>query len=191
MDLQTLLGAAYKDGMTLDEINAALESRDLIDRSEMTNQLAAQKRLLDKANSQVKGLQSQLVTAGTKETDYEQRIASLEERANKAERAGNIATHKASLLALGYDDALANETAEAIVDNNIALFMANQAKAMAARDQKNQDAQLKNTKPPAAGGTGGTPSRDFEKEIQEATNNHDFALARALMRAKAEAEQNK
>ena len=168
MDLQTLLGTAYKDGMTLDEINAALESRDLIDRSEMTNQLAAQKRLLDKANSQVKGLQSQLVNAGTKETDYEQRIASLEERANKAERAGNIATHKASLLALGYDDALATETAEAIADNNIALFMANQAKAMAARDQKNLDTQLKDTKPPAAGGNGGT--FDFAKAKADALN---------------------
>ena len=49
-DLQTLLGDAYKEGMTLDEINAALADRELMDKSEMDGYVP--KSLLDKANTE-------------------------------------------------------------------------------------------------------------------------------------------
>ena len=57
MDLKTLLGAAYKEGMTLEEVNAALADRDLMDKSEAeklaNNRAAATKRLLDAANQKL------------------------------------------------------------------------------------------------------------------------------------------
>ena len=52
MDLMTLLGDAYKENMTLDEINIALSGRDMIDRSELNANFVS-KKLFDKTASQL------------------------------------------------------------------------------------------------------------------------------------------
>ena len=48
-DIQSLLGDAYKDGMTIDEINTALAERELVDKSQYDGFVP--KSMLDKANS--------------------------------------------------------------------------------------------------------------------------------------------
>lgn len=193
MDLKTLLGSAYKENMTLAEIETALADRDMIDRTEAetmaTNRAAATKRLLDAANKKLAEEQQKNTATGTENANLLERIAALEEDKKTQTRLSNIATHKASLIAQGYTEELAAATAEALVDGNTAVVLANQGKFLEAKTEAIKEELMKNTKPPVGGGSGSGSTRDFEKEIKDATDNHDFALARALMREKAAAEK--
>lgn len=181
-DLRSLLGDAFKEGMTIDEINAALASRDFMDRSELAGNYVA-KSLFDTTASQLAAEKKKNKTAqdgaAQKETEWQQRVAALEESNKAFQRKSDIADTKASLLALGYDDALAGETAEAMVDGNMAKVLENQGKYKAALQQSLKDEGLKNTKNPASGGNGGT-AVDFAKAKEEALNDGNDALYFAL-----------
>lgn len=196
MTLQELLGQDYREGMTVEEITLALANRNLLDASEVekqvNNRTAAQKRLLDAANKKLADAQKQNTDANAQNADLLARIATLEEGAKADKRDKEIAQNKASLIAQGYDETLADETATAMADNDMAKILLNQGKYLKAREEAMREEMLKGTKPPAAGGSasGGT-SRDFEKEIKEAQATGNFALARALMREKEAAEQKK
>ena len=196
MTLQELLGTDYREGMTVEEITTALATRTLVDESQVdtlvNNRTAAQKRLLDAANKKLADAQKQNNDVNTQNADLLARISTLEEGAKADKRDKEIAQNKASLIAQGYDEALATETATAMADNDMAKILLNQGKYLKAREEAMREEMLKGTKPPAAGGAAaGGSSRDFEKEIQEAQAAHDFARARALMREKAAAEQKK
>lgn len=196
MTLQELLGSDYRDGMTVEEITTAIANRNFLDENQVetlvNNRTAAQKRLLDTANKKLADMQKQNNEANTQNADLLNRISTLEENAKADKRDKEIAQNKASLIAQGYDEALATETATAMADNDMAKILLNQGKYLKAREEAMREEMLKGTKPPAAGGAAaGGSSRDFEKEIQEAQANGNFALARALMREKAAAEQNK
>ena len=193
MDLKTLLGAAYKENMTLADIDLALADRELMEKSEVenivTSRTAATKRLLDAANKKLAEAQKKNTDAGNENAELLERITALETANKEAERNAGIAATKASLLAQGYDEALAADTAIAMADNNMAKILENQGKFLASKTQAIKDELLNGTKPPAGGGSGSGGTRNFEKEIQEANNNHDFALARALMREMEAAEK--
>ncbi len=158
MDLKTLLGDAYKEGMSHEEIDAALADRDLIDKSEAetlaTNRAAATKRLLDQANKKLAEATKKSNDAGAENANLLERINALEERDKENTRQATIAQHKASLIGLGYDDALATETATAMVDNDMAKIIVNQGKFQAAREQAMKEDLMKNTENPAGGGSG-------------------------------------
>ena len=56
MDLKTLLGDAYKENMTLDEINEALEGMNLVDPSTLPKSVS--KEVFDKTASSLRRLKS-------------------------------------------------------------------------------------------------------------------------------------
>lgn len=71
MDIKTLLGDAYKDGMTLDEINAALADKNFVDPTTLPK--SVEKTVFDKtaselakANKRVKELEEANMTADEK-----------------------------------------------------------------------------------------------------------------------------
>ena len=185
MDLRTLLGAGYKDGITVEEIEAALADRDLLDRSEaekmVTSRNAATQRLLDAANKKLAEATKKGTETGTELADALARIATLEATTKEAERTASIAATKASLIAQGYDDALAGETATAMADNNMAKILENQGKFLAARTQAIKDELLKGTKPPAGGGSG-SGKVDYDaakaKAVQEGNDLEYLRLCR-------------
>lgn len=158
MDLKTLLGAAYKDNMTLADVELALADRELLDKSEVDNivatRTAAQKRLLDAANKKVAEANQRNTAVGNENAELLERITALETAKKESDRNAGIAATKASLLAQGYDEALASDTAIAMADNNMAKILENQGKFLASKTQAIKDELLNGTKPPAGGGSG-------------------------------------
>lgn len=189
MDLMTLLGDAYKENMTLDEVNAALAGRDMIDRSELTANYVS-KKLFDKTASQLAEAKRQNGAQRTAADDLtaqlQERIATLENENKEAKRNASIAATKASLIAQGYDDALAAETATAMADNDMAKVLLNQGKYLAAREQAMKDELLKNTRPPAAGGNPSGAPVDFTKAKADALASGDDAAYMRLCREEME-----
>lgn len=86
-----------------------------------------------------------------------------------------VSTYKASYLALGYDEALAAATAEAITDGKMDVVFANQKKALEAQKQALKKEILEGTDRPPAGDPGG--ANDYSKQIEAAQAAGDVSAA--------------
>lgn len=188
--LTELLGDAYREGMTLEEVEAALANCDILTRTAAENlaaqRTAATQRLLNTANKKLSDAQKEKTTADNSLADALARIGVLEENEKVSQRTASIATTKASLIAQGYSEALASETAEAMVDNDMAKVLANQGKFLAEKTQAIRDELLQGTKPPAGGGsgTGGIDYKAAKEAALQAGNDLEY-----LRLSRLEAEQ--
>lgn len=167
MDLKTLLGANYREGMTFEEAAAALENVVVHTDEDVRTRFVA-KSIFDKTASELAAAKRNGTAAAAQaKTELEQameRIAALESESKEAKRNASIASLKASLLSQGYDDALAEDTATAMEDNNLAKIIENQGKFLASKTQAIKDELLKDTKPPVTGnGTVTLKKEDFAK----------------------------
>jgi hypothetical protein len=153
MNIKDLLKDAYKEGMTIEEINSALEGIELpTDNSAEIDRL---KNALSKSNSEAANYKKQLNEKLTAEElkakeDAEKWDALVKER-DELLREKTIAGHKAKYLALGYDEKLATETAEAMANGELDKVFANQKKHIESVEKKIRADVLKETPKPEGG----------------------------------------
>lgn len=165
MNIKDLLKDAYKEGMTLAEIETALKDIDLpTDNSAEIDRL---KTALSKSNSEAADYKKQLRDKMSEEErkakeDSEKYEEVVKER-DALLREKNILGYKAKYLALGYDEKLANETAEAMVAGELDKVFANQRKNNEALEKKIREEVLKETPKPEGGGGKTTSVEDIMK----------------------------
>ena len=188
--LSDLLGKAYKEGMTEDEISAALETVDQDNEAEVNRLKAA----LSKANSEAADYKKQL---RTKQTDDEAAAAAQKEEHDRLvqenadlKRSMALSERKAKLLAMGYDESLADETAAAMVDGDMDKVMANQSKYLEVQKKNIQADAMRKTPRPAAGDDGNGGSMDYAKKIAEAQASGDYTAAAYYTRLQAQEAAN-
>lgn len=153
MNIRDLLKDAYKEGMTLEEIETALESIDFpADNSDEVERL---RTALSKSNSEASDYKKQLRERMNAEEIKAKEEAEEKERFQKEHneliRKVAVYDNKAKLLSLGYDDTLATETAEAMADGNLDKVFANQKKHLDAVEKKVRSEILKETPKPDGG----------------------------------------
>ena len=187
-DLQTLLGDAYKEGMTLDEINAALADRELMDKSEMDGYVP--KSLLDKANTEAadykKKWRGALSDAEKKEQDEKEKQTAMENELNQLRRDSKIAAYEKNYLGLGYDEKSAKEIAEAMFDGEMDTVFMIQKKFQESKERAIKADLMKNM---STAPSGNQATVDYSKQIAEAQANGNMALAASLIRQQAEANK--
>ena len=155
MNIKDLLGDSYKEGMTIDEINTALEGIEMpTDNSAEIDRL---KNALSKSNSEAADYKKQLREKMSAEElkakeDAEKWDAIVKER-DALLREKTIATYKASYLSLGYEEHLAMATAEALANGELDKVFANQKKHNESVEKKIRADVLKST-PTHEGGNG-------------------------------------
>ena len=153
MNIRDLLKDAYKEGMTLEEIETALESIDL--PTDNSAELERLKNALSKSNSEAseykKQLREKMTADEVKAKEDAEAFEKLQEEHNALLKKVTISENKAQLLAIGYDDALASETAEAMVNGDLSKVFVNQKKHIEAVEKKVRSELTKNT-PKAVGG---------------------------------------
>lgn len=188
--LSDLLGKAYKEGMTEDEISAALETVGQGNEAEVNRLKAA----LSKANSEAADYKKQL---RTKQTDDEAAAAAQKEEHDRLvqenadlKRSMALSERKAKLLAMGYDESLADETATAMVDGDMDKVMANQSKYLEVQKKNIQADAMRKTPRPAAGDDGNGGSMDYAKKIAEAQASGDYTAAAYYTRLQAQEAAN-
>lgn len=188
--LSDLLGKAYKEGMTEDEISAALETVGQGNEAEVNRLKAA----LSKANSEAAEYKKQL---RTKQTDDEAAAAAQKEEHDRLvqenadlKRSMALSERKAKLLAMGYDENLADETAAAMVDGDMDKVMANQSKYLEVQKKNIQADAMRKTPRPAAGDDGNGGSMDYAKKIAEAQASGDYTAAAYYTRLQAQEAAN-
>ena len=161
MKLQDLLKDAYKDGMTAEEISKALESIEAPSNTEIEKLKAA----VSKANSEAADYKKKLKDAETAKMSEEekktQELADLKEQLETLRKEKAIADNKAEFIALGYDDAMATESANALLANDFQTVFKNQKAFLEGYSKKIEGDLLKGTKRP--GVNTGTPTITAEQ----------------------------
>lgn len=189
-DIQSLLGDAYKEGMTLEEVNEALAERELVDKSQFDGFVP--KSLLDKVTSEAADYKKKWKAASSaqeqKEIEEAEKQAQIEEELKTLRRASKVSDYEKQHLALKYDEKDAKEIAEALYDGDMDTVFRLQKKHEEAL-QKSIKAELMKQMPTPP--SGNQTNIDYSKQIAEAQANGDMALAASLIRQQAEANAKK
>ncbi len=173
-------------GMTPEQKIAALEAFEFEDNS---SELERYKNALTKANSEAaewkRKHNDKLSEEEQQKQASEEELTALRNTVAALQKERTVAENKAHYLSLGYDDALASDTAKAMADGDTAKIFANHAKFLETHNAKLKAELLKTTpKPPA--GEGGNAGRDYQKDIDTALSGGDFTTAATLIRQQAE-----
>ena len=189
--LSNLLGTAYKEGMTEDELSKALEALNLTTGNAGAGEDAEVARLkaaLSKANSEAADYKKQL---RSKQTEAEAAAAQQKEDYDKAmkenaelKRSIALSEKKAKLLGMGYDADLADKTAAAMVDGDMDTVLANQQTYLEAQKKSMTADQMRGTARPAAGAENG--GMDYDKMIAEAQASGNISAAAYYTRLQAQ-----
>ena len=102
-----------------------------------------------------------------KQKEQEER-ESMQRELDALRRESVVSKNKARLVALGYEEALADETAEAMADGKIEKVFANQKKHLEAFEKKVRAEALKNTPKPTPDGDGKTMTLKTLREMSPA-----------------------
>jgi hypothetical protein len=162
MNIKDLLGDAYKEGMSVEDIEKALKDIDLpTDNSAEIDRL---KTALSKSNSEAadykKQLREKLSAEELKAKEDAEKWEEIVKERDALLREKTIATHKAKFLSIGYDENLATETAEAMANGELDKVFTNQKKHLDAVEKKIRADVLKDTPKPE----GGNGSETITKE---------------------------
>lgn len=150
MKLVDLLKDAYKEGITVAEIEAALEGIELpVDQTGEINRLTA---ALSKSNSENAEWKRKHREALSEEERKAQETADLikelKDENTALKRESGLSKHKAKFLAMGYDESLASDAATAMIDGDTEKLFAYQQKHQEALEKKIRADALKSTPKP-------------------------------------------
>lgn len=168
------------DGMNAEQKLAAVLGME-IPEPDMTGWV--KKDVFDAKASEAANLSKQLKA---KMTDEEAAKAAemaarqeLEDKYNELLKRTTISDYKAKYLAMGYDEKLAADTAQAIVDGNMEKVFANSEKFKAELEKKIRAEILKDTPRPGADNGGKAMTLDDISKIRD-TTERQAAIAKNL-----------
>ena len=162
MNIKDLLKDAYKEGMSVEDIEKALEGIEMpTDNSAEIDRLKA---ALSKSNSEAadwkKQLREKMSAEEVKAKEDAEKYEEVVKERDALLREKTILGHKTKYLSLGYDETLANDTAEAMVNGDLDKVFANQKKHLESVEKKIRADVLKDTPKPE----GGNGSETITKE---------------------------
>lgn len=181
MKLNELLGDSFKEGMTVEEIAAALEKVEM--PKDQSAEIASLRETISKKNSEAadwkKKYHDTLDEAGKKAAEAEEQAKKDAEELATLRKQTAVAGYKASYLAMGYSEELAADTAEALYNGDSAKLFENQRKHVESVEKKAREEALRGSGRPGGSGDVGSGSEDSE----------GVKLAKELGAAKAEADK--
>lgn len=155
--------------MSAEDKLKALEAYDVPD-PDMSGFVS--KEQFDKTSSELAAKKKELRDKLTddeaaKQKEQEER-ESMQKELDALRRESVVSKNKARLVSLGYEEALADETAEAMADGKIEKVFANQKKHLEAFEKKVRAEALKNTPKPTPDGDGKTMTLKTLREMSPA-----------------------
>lgn len=160
IDTSTIQGF---DTMTAEDKVNALLRMEIPDKVDLTGYIA--KSQFDKVSSELadakKQLKSKMSEDEAKKAEDDQARLDMEEKYNALLKKSTIAEHTSRFLALGYEEKLARETAEALFDGDMEKVFLNQQKANEAIEKKIR-ADLMKQEPRPSNTSGGNEDATVE-----------------------------
>lgn len=183
-DIKTLLGDAYQEDMTIDQINEALAAKEFVDQGVLKDYVP--KATFDKTASEAadfkkkwKATQTEAEQKAQEEKDKQEAI---EAELKALRRTTSITGIEKQYLGLGYDAESAAKISEATFDNDLETVFEIQQRFLNNQKKSIRDEIMKNT-PGAA--SGNHQDIDYTKLIQEAMAAGDQLTVSALLRQQA------
>lgn len=165
------------DKMTAEEKIKALEAYETADPDYSGY---VKKELYDKTASELaakkKELASKLTEDELKKQKEEEERAALQSKYDQLLRDSEISQYKAKFLGMGYEEALASETAEAMVNGDTDKVFANQKKHLENVEKKVRADALKTTPKPKSGGEPKDMTLDKFRKLSD-EERYNFATA--------------
>ena len=159
-EIKELLGDAYKEGMTMEELTEALKGVTL--PKDQSSEIEKLKETISKSNSEAaewkRKYQGTLDEATRKAQEAEEAAKKQQEELETLRKEKAIAGYKASYLAMGYEESLAEDTANALYAGDNAKLFENQRKHQEAVEKKAREDALRGSGRP--GGSGSDKSGD-------------------------------
>lgn len=192
MDLKALLGDKYNAEMTLDEVFAAVEDLDMVERSAFDDyvpkrELDAQKQKSDKAASDAanwkRKYRAQLDDDEQKKQEQAEMNAQLMAELETLRKEKTISEYERAFVSQGYEAKLAHDTASALADGDMDKVFANQNKFNESLRKSVSKELLNNTPEPPAGTQGGTQGKSRKEmslnELQDLYNTNPEAFGQS------------
>ena len=176
MKLKDLLKDAYKDGITVEEIESALAEVEI--PADQSAEIERLKSALSKSNSEnaewKKKHREALSEEERRAQEAAEELKQLREQNEQLLRESNLSKHKAKFLGMGYEEALATDAATAMIDGDMEKLFSYQQKHQEALEKKIRADALKGTpKPVPNNGDGGMTLEKFRK--MSAQERFEFA----------------
>ena len=153
MNIKDLLGDAYREGMTVAEIETALGGIEL--PTDGTAEIERLKAALSKSNSESaeykRQLREKMSAEELKAKEDAEKFEALQSAYDALLKEKTIAGYKAKYLALGYDEKLAAETADAMAKGELDKVFENQRKHIEVVSKKIRADVLQETPAPEGG----------------------------------------
>lgn len=180
MEIKDLLGDAYHDGMTVEEISEALKGVQMpADQSAEIDRLRNSLTASNSDAAEWKRKYRETLDESTRTAqEREEEHKSLLQRLETLEAEKRIAGYKATYIAMGYEEGLAQSTAEAIQAGDMAKVFENQRTHQASMEQKIRADLMRSSGRP--GGDGDSEKKDEDDAI---------AQARRIAQARAKADK--
>ena len=167
MKLKDLLKDAYKAGSTVEEIESALADVEI--PADQSAEIERLKAALSKSNSEnaewKKKHREALSEEERKAQETADLIKQLQEENAALTRESNVSKHKARFLGMGYEEALANDAATAMVDGDMEKLFSYQLKHQEALEKKIRADALKGTPKPVPDKKDGAKTLDDLKKM--------------------------
>lgn len=176
--------------MTLEQKIAALEGYEYEDNSAEVQRLKNANDKASKDAAEWKRKHNALLSEEEqkKQADAET-MAALQEKVATLEKEKTIAGFKVKYIGMGYDEALAGETAEAMANGDTEKVFANQQVFLEAHDKALRKDTMSNTGRPGAGGTG-SGATDYKKMAEDAMASGDKGAAAYYYRLSQQTQIN-
>lgn len=162
MKLKDLLKDAYKEGITVEEIESALAEVEI--PADQSAEIERLKAALSKSNSEnaewKKKHREALSEEERKAQETADLIKQLQEENATLTRESNVSKHKAKFLGMGYEEALASDAAVAMTDGDMEKLFSYQQKHQEALEKKIRADALKSTPKPVPDKEGGPVTRE-------------------------------
>lgn len=197
-DIKTLLGDAYKEGMTVEEINSALSTRNLVDPATLPK--SVEKSLFDKQASQLAAARKELEDLKKSGMTDDEKMKKAIEDANAKEKEYLKKLNRLEVEKLFVADGLKEEDYKDLIDdiisddaekttkfaNNLLTMIKNQKSAT----EQSVRAEVQRNTPRTPSGTSTESGKDYAKMIEEAQMRGDFSAVAYYTRLAEQEKQN-
>lgn len=154
MTIQEMLGDAYKDGMTAEDI-LKLDFED--GTTALKTELQKAKNSVSKANSEAaeykRKLQEKMTEDELAKQQRDEELQQLKDSYNELKKQAELSSYEAKYKSLGYDDTSSKEAAQAVVDGDLEKVFKLQKEFNATLEKNIKADLLKQTPTPTGGST--------------------------------------
>ena len=194
-NIPSLLGEQYREGMTNDEIVAALENVEL--PQDKSDEVARLKKAFDKTASEAaeykRQLKAHMSEEEKKSAEEAEKYVKMQEVTENLKKRIALSDLTAKFISSGLEAETAVKTAEAAYSGDFDTVIANfsaQVETAKKTAAENAKAELLAQNPVMKGGRTTPQVKDYSTDIDSALANGDIANAAALMRMQQEQNTN-